>query len=278
MYEYVSLLWLKETRAPTFARARPPTSGPRRSGALARKERRGSGRARPVMAPPRPPLPLPLPLPLLLPLLLLPGSLGVPAEPSWYEQLTDHFSSSTATYRQRYYADERHFGGPGSPIFVIMGGEGGIPPEVGIFYPWVTEVLAAEHRALVVEPEHRYYGASLPFGEASFSPGNLSLLSPQQALADAARFVRAQQAALGCTGRGTPGYCPVLTIGGSYPGFLSAMMRLRYPDVVDMAYSASAPMKFYAQQVSSMRTNFVCVCVWFKPQTHKQQTHNHSIS
>ena len=48
---------------------------------------------------------------------------------------------------------------------------------------------------------------------------------------------------------GSAGYCPVVTIGGSYPGWLSAMMRLRYPGVVDMAYSASAPMYFYTQEV-----------------------------
>lgn len=43
------------------------------------------------------------------------------------------------------------------------------------------------------------------------------------------------KAAANCTAeRGQPGYCPVVTVGGSYPGFLSAMMRLRYPAVVDM--------------------------------------------
>jgi len=41
----------------------------------------------------------------------------------------------------------------------------------------------------------------------------------------------------------------VLTIGGSYPGWLSAMMRIRYPAVVDFSYSASAPMRFYSQEV-----------------------------
>ena len=44
-------------------------------------------------------------------------------------------------------------------------------------------------------------------------------------------------------------YCPVIAIGGSYPGWLSAMMRFRYPAVVDIAYSASAPMTFYTQEV-----------------------------
>ena len=38
-------------------------------------------------------------------------------------------------------------------------------------------------------------------------------------------------------------------INRSYPGFLSAMARLRFPDVIDMAYSGSAPMKFYSQEV-----------------------------
>jgi pimeloyl-ACP methyl ester carboxylesterase len=60
----------------------------------------------------------------------------------------------------------------------------------------------------------------------------------------------AKQREHNCTARGTPSYCPVITIGGSYPGFLSAMMRLRYPAVVDMAYSASAPTLLYAQRVS----------------------------
>jgi len=132
---------------------------------------------------------------------------------------------------------------------VILGGEGGISPETGIFYPWITDVLAKDYGALVLEPEHRFYGESLPFGNESFTRENLKMMSSQQALADAAHFIKKLGEAYGCTKRGTSTYCPVLTIGGSYPGFLSAMMRLRYPSVVDMAYAASAPMRFYSQQV-----------------------------
>jgi len=172
------------------------------------------------------------------------------AEPHFFSaQLVDHFSTDIATFPQRYYVDATHFKGPGSPIFVILGGEGGISPRTGIMYPWVTDVLAAQHDALVLEPEHRFYGESLPFGKASFSRSNLRIMNSQQAIADFAYFIRSYQRRLNCTARGTSGYCPVLTIGGSYPGFLSAMMRLRYPAVVDMAYAASAPMRFYTQQV-----------------------------
>ena len=33
----------------------------------------------------------------------------------------------------------------------------------------------------------------------------------------------------------------VITVGASYPGFLSAMMRFLFPDLIDIAYAASAP-------------------------------------
>jgi len=76
-------------------------------------------------------------------------------------------------------------------------------------------------------------------------------MTTEQALWDAVRLVRHTQASLGCAlDRDTVFYCPVITVGGSYPGFLSAMMRITHPDVVDMAYSASAPMQFYAQNVN----------------------------
>lgn len=101
----------------------------------------------------------------------------------------------------------------------------------------------------MIEPEHRFYGTSLPFGEDSFTDDNLKLATPQQALEDVTTFIRGMQEEYQCTAKGTPGYCPIITIGGSYPGWLSAMARLRYPAVVDFAYAASAPMLFYSQEV-----------------------------
>ena len=35
-----------------------------------------------------------------------------------------------------YYQNDTFFGGAGSPIFVIMGGEGAIEPSTGIYYPY----------------------------------------------------------------------------------------------------------------------------------------------
>ena len=108
--------------------------------------------------------------------LLVPLAFGLPSVPStpfWFQQKVSHFSASNATYWQRYYINEEHWAGPGNPIFVIMGGEGGISPETGIFYPWVTDILAKEYRGLVIQPEHRFYGESLPFGNASYLPINM---------------------------------------------------------------------------------------------------------
>ena len=176
---------------------------------------------------------------------------GIPLPAQHFANLVDHFAAPTdppRTFQQRYYQIEEHFGGPGSPIILIVGGEGAVEPSTGVFYPWVGVNLAERLHALVVQPEHRFYGTSNPAGPPPFSRDALRLLTPQQALADTAALIEAKRRQFGCTARGTPGYCPAITLGGSYPGWLSAMMRLRYPAVVDMAYSASAPTLMYAQR------------------------------
>ena len=176
---------------------------------------------------------------------------GIPLPAQQFANLVDHFAAPATpprTFQQRYYQIEEHFGGPGRPIILIVGGEGAVEPSTGVFYPWVGVDLAKRLRALVVQPEHRFYGTSTPAGPPPFSSDALRLLTPQQALADTAALIEAKRRQFGCTARGTPGYCPAITLGGSYPGWLSAMMRLRYPAVVDMAYSASAPTLMYAQR------------------------------
>jgi hypothetical protein len=173
---------------------------------------------------------------LVLLVLLLPALLqlaaAIPSTPHYFaEQRIDHFGTSEATFTQRYYSSDTHFKGPGHPIFVVIGGEGAVPPSTGLFYPFVVDDMAAAFSALVVQPEHRFYGTSLPFGDpGSFTDEHLNLMTAEQALADTAHFALATQRAHNCSAtRGTPGYCPIVTVGGSYPGWLSAMMRLRYP-------------------------------------------------
>jgi len=192
------------------------------------------------------------PLIMSQPLLLLLGALvlcckpttAIPADPHFFEQKVDHFSADSRTYQQRYYINDTAFLGPGSPIFVIMGGEGGIEPSTGIFYPSIV-LLAQRLGGFVVEPEHRFYGASQPL--QPYSSQSLQLLNPAQALADAAALLTSLRQRLKCSGLDGEPRCPAVSVGGSYPGFLAAMMRIRYPNVVDMAYAASAPLRFYSQ-------------------------------
>ena len=163
-------------------------------------------------------------------------------------------------WTQRFYSMGEHFRGPGSPIFLILGGEGAIEPSNGILYPFVANDLAVSYGAFILQPEHRFYGTSQPISQNYIDQARqdgqvdprVELLTPDQAIQDAIRLVRFVRDRLGCSrDRFSPLYCPVITVGGSYPGFLSAMARTAYPHVVDMAYAASAPMKFYAQTMET---------------------------
>ena len=73
------------------------------------------------------------------------------------------------------------------------------------------------------------------------------MLTPQQAMADMVRLTKVFKEELGCAqyDRSSERYCPVISVGGSYPGFLSAMLRIVYPDFVDISYASSAPLKLY---------------------------------
>lgn len=171
--------------------------------------------------------------------------------PRFYtDQLVDHFdTSNTAKWSQRYYAKRIHFRGPGHPIFLVVGGEGA--NDVGMFYPFIEKVMAKQFGAYVLHPEHRFYGISQPIPDRNASvPELLQLLTPEQAMLDMLRLAQHYRKKLGCSmDKSSSKYCPIITVGGSYPGFLAAMMRLLYPQHIDIAYASSAPMKLYSKDV-----------------------------
>ena len=191
---------------------------------------------------------------------------GIPVpEQFFHSQKIDHINRTGSryenqTYTQRYYTYSRHFQGPGHPIFVILGGEGHIPPSTGIFYPFIAEDLAKQFGAYVLQPEHRFYGKSQPLDGRSGINDETSddidpkveLFTSEQALYDAVFLLTDIKKELECsaTDKTSNEYCPVITVGGSYPGFLSALARIMFFEYVDGAYAASAPMLFYSQQVN----------------------------
>ena len=180
---------------------------------------------------------------------LMGSSLPQQYPPFFYDkQQVDHFDDdNTETWSNRYYKSTKYFKGAGHPIFMVVGGEGAM--DDGFFYPFVTEVLAKRFSAAVLQIEHRFYGPYVPIANATNSQLE-KLLTPSQAMADMVKLTRhvRDTELTGCSpDRDSPHYCPVITVGGSYPGFLSAMFRIVHGDFVDISYASSAPLLMYAQ-------------------------------
>ena len=168
----------------------------------------------------------------------------------WEDQLVNHFSNDTSTWSNRYYKSTKYYKGAGSPIFLVVGGEGALEK---MLYPFITEHLAPRFGAAVIQIEHRFYGPYQPImGREASVKELLELLTPQQAMADMIYLTKHFKDELGCSEytRESSKYCPVIAVGGSYPGFLSAMFRLVYPDFVDISYASSAPLKLYDQSTN----------------------------
>ncbi|GAX20740.1 dipeptidyl-peptidase II [Fistulifera solaris] len=152
------------------------------------------------------------------------------------------------TWSHRFYKVSKHFQGPGHPIFVVISGEDDLD---SLLYPFIEEGMASKFGAFVIEPEHRFYGKSRPLKHESVAKYS-HYLSPDQALLDLVQLVQATRTELGCSlSRTSPKYCPVITVGGSYPGYLSAMARFLFPDYIDMSYASSAPVQLYSQNVDA---------------------------
>ena len=98
--------------------------------------------------------------------------------------------------------------------------------------------------AYLVMIEHRYFGQSLPFGNNSFSNENLRFCTTEQALGDYIVFLKSlKKDIVQCED------CPLIVFGGSYGGMLASWIRMKFPNVVDGALAASAPILFFGQVV-----------------------------
>jgi pimeloyl-ACP methyl ester carboxylesterase len=71
----------------------------------------------------------------------------------------------------------------------------------------------------------------MPFGNNSLNLDKMVYLTSEQALSDIAYFIQTMQ--------GTAS-SPFITVGGSYPGALSAWFRYKYPHLTIGAIASSA--------------------------------------
>merc|ERR1711970_646493 len=150
---------------------------------------------------------------------------------TWFDQVLDHFDATDGrSWNQRYW-ENLEFYQEGGPAFIMIGGEGEASPgwlHYGQWYKWAEEVGAAMFLL-----EHRYYGKSQPVENMSTS--NMVYLSSRQGLEDLGHFITAMNTKHSLTGSW-------ITFGGSYPGSLSAWMRLRFPHLVSGSVSSSGPL------------------------------------
>lgn len=105
---------------------------------------------------------------------------------------------------------------------------------------WYNDYVTKELKGLLVYPEHRYFGESWPFGDkkSSTTKENLVLLTTEEAMMDYVEFIQFLKKTY-CAD------CPVIVFGGSFGGMLATWMRMKYPNVVDIAHAASAPIYYY---------------------------------
>lgn len=135
------------------------------------------------------------------------------------------------TYQQRYWMNDQFWDKTSGPVFVYICGEWTCSPPDTSMYPFM---VGAELNALLITIEHRYYGDSQPFPD--WSTENLRYLSSEQALADLAYFIDEMNDQFEAENDFRPDW---VTVGGSYPGALSAWFKSQYPDHAIGAWSSS---------------------------------------
>ncbi|XP_050680480.1 lysosomal Pro-X carboxypeptidase [Leptidea sinapis] len=163
-------------------------------------------------------------------------------ETKWFKVPLDHFGfHRNETFNIKYLVNDTYWDKGGGPIFFYTGNEGQI--EVFANHTGFMWEIAADYRARLVFAEHRYYGASMPFGDKSLDNEHIGYLTAAQALADYAELVNYLQGDVL-----HPRY-PVIAFGGSYGGMLAAYFRMKYPHMVAGAIAASAPIHMYPGMV-----------------------------
>ncbi|KRX08961.1 hypothetical protein PPERSA_08164 [Pseudocohnilembus persalinus] len=162
----------------------------------------------------------------------------------YHTQKIDHLQfNNDSTFQQKYLVRDQFYQ-EGGPIFFYCGNEG----PVEMFYEnagFLNTDLAKEFNALIVYMEHRYYGDSMPFGneENSYKKENLVYLTSLQALYDYVTFLDDFKA------KNFDYNVPVIAFGGSYGGMLATWMRLKFPNSIDGALGASAPIAYFQNRV-----------------------------
>jgi hypothetical protein len=181
------------------------------------------------------------------------------AEPLIYNSRLDNFdANNNATFAQRYYVNDEFWEVGSGPVFFLISGEGTCTgPPTGY-----VAALGEQYKALLVTLEHRFYGESVPNGDASTE--NYQYLNVQQALADLSSFTNYYKSTVP-----TSQSVPWVIFGGSYSGGLSSWYRASYPEQSVGALSSSGVVNcivdFYQFDMQVQCFFFLCVHFFSTP-------------
>ncbi|KAI1453136.1 peptidase S28 [Annulohypoxylon moriforme] len=155
----------------------------------------------------------------------------------WITQPIDHFGAANGTFQQRYSIFDEFYK-PGGPIMFFQGEESWFLDcaNTTIMYEYARQL-----EGIAVSLEHRYFGQSLPFGQASHSPTNLKYLTLDNVMADAVSFIEHIKE----TNKGASDSKAIIA-SGSYGGFLAAAFRLNHPDTFFGSLAAAGPVKAFS--------------------------------
>jgi pimeloyl-ACP methyl ester carboxylesterase len=105
----------------------------------------------------------------------------------------------------------------------------------------MTQTLAEKWGGLVVFGEHRYFGGSWPFDNKTkaVEGSNKQFLTVDNVLMDFNELIKSIKSEYNAEGKA------VIAFGGSYGGMLAAWMRMKYPQTIQGALAASAPILYF---------------------------------
>ncbi|KAF2101770.1 hypothetical protein NA57DRAFT_73210 [Rhizodiscina lignyota] len=148
------------------------------------------------------------------------------------------YSGSNATFLQQYVLNDTFYR-PGGPILFFQGNEEPLPCLADTAIPEHAKQLGA----MMVSLEHRYWGSSCPFGlNCSDFPSrtthDLRALTLDNVLHDTVKFLKWLKQSDDRIEN-----APIIAFGGSYGGFLSALLRIHFPGEIFGSLATSLPQR-----------------------------------
>ncbi|OAL38393.1 hypothetical protein AYO20_02452 [Fonsecaea nubica] len=139
---------------------------------------------------------------------------------AFYDQKIDHNATKSGTFRQQYQLIMDYYK-PGGPILFLQGAE---TANLSCLEEMVFEDWAPTLGAAVVQLEHRFFGVSNPSTAANVTQ-RFATLTLENVLGDSVAFVQYLK-----KNNTKLRDAKVIAHGGSYGGWLSAMLRLNHPE------------------------------------------------